>query len=123
MLEIIIQASITSVCLYIWFDTNAFVEYLNIIDKTLSKFTKEKNEDLEKYYKQKELSPSITYPEFIFTENENFFTNLFSCPICLGVWINIIPLFFMETSIINYFPSLILAFFVYFNLTKLTNGE
>ena len=123
MLEIIIQASITFVCLYIWFDTNAFVEYLNIIDKTLSKFTKEKNEDLEKYYKQKELSPSITYPEFIFTENENFFTKLFSCPICLGVWINIIPLFFMETSIINYFPSLILAFFVYFNLTKLTNGE
>ena len=122
MLEIIIQASITSVCLYIWFDTNAFVEYLNIIDKTLSKFTKEKNEDLEKYYKQKELSPSITYPEFIFTENENFFTKLFSCPICLGVWINIIPSLVMSAPLSYYFPSLMLSFFLYYGLNKLING-
>ena len=120
--NVIIQASFTSVCLYIWFNTNAFVEYLNMIDKAAGKFTKERNEGLEKYRKQKELSPSITYPDFLIIENENFFTKLFSCPVCLGVWINIIPLFFMEVSTINYFPSLILSFYVYFNLTKLIDG-
>ena len=72
----ITQASFTTVCLYIWFNTNAFVEYLNIIDKSLGKFTKERNETLEKYYKQKELSPSITYPEFLAVEYNNFFTEL-----------------------------------------------
>jgi len=119
----ITQASFTTVCLYIWFNTNAFVEYLNIIDKSLGKFTKERNETLEKYYKQKELSPSITYPEFLAVEYNNFFTELISCPICLGVWINIVPLLFMETSIMHYFPSLVLSFYLYFSLIKLTNGE
>lgn len=122
LVNIALHGSFTVFCLYIWFDTNAFVEYLNIIDKALGKFTKEKNESIEKYYKQKELSPSVTYPEFLFMESESFFTNLISCPVCLGVWINIIPLFFIEVPITYYFPSLIVSFYVYFNLSKLTNG-
>jgi len=122
MLDIIVQASFTAVCLYIWFETDAAIEYLRLIDKSVGLITKEKNEIIEKFDKQRELSPSISLPEFFCIENNNFLSRLFSCPVCLGVWTNIIPSLLMSAPISYYFPSLILSFFLYYGLNKLTDG-
>lgn len=122
MLEIIVQAAITATCLYIWFETDAAIEYLKLIDNLFGLITKEKNEIIEKFDKQRKLSPSISLPEFFCIENNNFLARLFACPTCLGVWINIIPSLVMSAPLSYYFPSLMLSFFLYYGLNKLING-
>ena len=96
--------------------------YMSFDPEQKTFFTKEKNEIIEKFDKQRKLSPSISLPEFFCIENNNFLARLLACPICLGVWINIIPSLTMSVPLSYYFPSLMLSFFLYYGLNKLING-
>ncbi len=69
--------------LFIWFNTDAFIQY--------SKFFK-----LDKLFKIKDWedyrleSPRITYLEYLTLKNRGFFTKLISCKPCLTFWITFI---------------------------------
>lgn len=121
--DIIISSSFTTLILYIWLETDAFIEYMAAIDFIFSLLTKERNEMILKYRKSQELSPSLSYPEFLLSENNNFFTRLFSCPICLSVWVSLIVMSVGSYSLALFPASLIVSLFVYFKLCKITNGE
>ena len=74
--DIVISSSFTTLVLYIWLKTDAFVEYMTVIDFIFSTLTKKRNEMITEYRKLQELSPSLSYPEFLLSENNNFFTKL-----------------------------------------------
>ena len=69
--------------LFIWFNTDAFIQY--------SKFFK-----LDKLFKIKDWedyrleSPRITYLEYLTLKNRGFFTKLISCKPCLTFWVTFI---------------------------------
>jgi hypothetical protein len=70
--------------LFIWFNTDAFIQYSKIMG--LSKIFK--IIDWEDY--RLENGPKITYLEFIFLKNKNFFTKLITCKPCLNFWLTLI---------------------------------
>ena len=119
--DIIISSSITTVILFIWFETHATVEYLTVVDKTFSLFTNERNETLEEYAKQKKIAPSLSFPEFLLSEKPNFFTKLISCPICLAFWTCLFVVILCSRSLNLYPASLIASLFMYFKLVRVTN--
>lgn len=70
--------------LIIWFKTNAFCEYLEY-------FHFENQFFINHYYKQRaKASSPLHYTDFLLLKNNCFFIRLITCPICLGVWLNII---------------------------------
>jgi len=121
--DIIISSSFTALILYIWLETEAFVEYTSAIDFVFSLLTKERNEIILKYRKSQELSPSLSYPEFLLSENNNFFTRLLSCPVCLSVWVTLAVMWVGSYNLILFPISLIVSLFMYFKLCKTANGE
>ena len=120
--DIIISASFTTVILFIWFETNAFVEYASILDYTCGLATKERNEMLQKYIQEQKLAPSLSFPEFLLSEYPGFLTKLLSCPICLSVWICWAVMLVGSISMLLYPISLIVALFFYFKLIQIANG-
>jgi len=121
--DIVISSSFTTLILYIWLETDAFAEYMAAIDFTFSLLTKERNEMILKYRESQKFSPSLSYPEFLLSENDNFFTRLLSCPVCLSVWVTLIVMCVGSYDLILFPASLIASLFVYFNLCKTANGE
>jgi len=122
LIDLTLLSSFTTVSLFLWFQTNAFLEYLRIVDKAAGLITKEKNEIIADFDKQQELSPSIMFADYLNLKYDNFLGKLLSCPICLGVWINLAATaaFFP----ISYFPpSLVMSYFIYFKLVKATNDN
>jgi len=69
--------------LFIWFNTDAFIQYSKIIG--LSRLFK--INDWEDYRLE---SPRITYLEYLTLKNRGFFTKLISCKPCLTFWLSII---------------------------------
>lgn len=120
--DLTLLSSFTAVALFLWFQTNAFLEYLRIFDSIAKVVTKEKSDIIADFDKQHELSPSIMFADYLNLKYDNFFGKLFSCPICLGVWINLVATvaFF---PIGYFFPSLIISYFLYFRLVKTTNDN
>lgn len=72
------------VLMYIWFDTNALVEWVKLFKLNKVFNYKEYEEYLLK------VNFPLSYLEWVAFKYNNFFTKLFTCPICLSVWINIL---------------------------------
>lgn len=76
----------------IWFETQAFVEYLSLI-----------NRDSNIFYLQDYLNISkettITYREFLNEYHNSFLTRLLNCPICISTQLSL--LFSIFTSFSN----------------------
>jgi len=121
--DIIVPSSFTSLILYIWLETNAFVEYVSAIDFMFSLVTKERNESILKYRESQKFSPSLSYLEFLLSENDNFFTRLLSCPVCLSVWVTLIVMLIGSYSLVLFPASVVASLFMYFKLCKTINGE
>ena len=90
--------------LIIWLKKEAFIEYAKLLG--LSKLLQvDKFEDREIY--------ELNYPAFLLVNYNNFLTRLISCPICLGVWLNIfVCLFFRDFSF--FFIKIIFSILLYF---------
>lgn len=73
--------------LIIWLKTEAFVEYARLFG--LSKLLEVDLFDNRSMYE-------LTYPAFLLVNHNNFLTRLIACPICLGIWLNIIVCFFFK---------------------------
>ena len=70
--------------LIIWFKTNAFCEYLEY-------FHFQRHFLINDYYKYRNKSAcSVHYTDFLLLKNNCFLVRLITCPICLGIWLNII---------------------------------
>lgn len=91
-------------CLFIWFKTDAFIEYFKYIPYCKYIF---KIDNYNKYLKD---ITYVSYPIYLQLNHNNFFTRLISCPYCMLFWINCFNLFFYKFSIyffVNYILSLI----------------
>ena len=100
--------SLISVFVFVvWFETNAFVEYLRPL--SFLKFLRIKE------YAERDEGLGVPYPDFLEMKKGNFLTRLLACPLCIGVWINLVgaicvgsvPVFFA-----SFYLSLIFYFFL-----------
>ena len=95
--------------MFIWFNTDAVIDYLS-----WTKLFKMK--DYKNYI---QVNKRIPYPDFIFLQSPNFFTKLLSCRPCLQFWLVLTTGFFFSFSsiagvyIISYAIYKILQKYVY----------
>ena len=73
---------IISIILIVWHKTEAFYEYCNLLRVNLFKI-----KDYSSFVKD---VPEMGYKEWLMTEHDCFFVRLITCPICLGIWLNIV---------------------------------
>jgi len=99
--------------LIIWLKTEAFVEYARVFG--LSKLLEvDKFDDRSMF--------ELTYPAFLLVNHNNFLTRLISCPICLGLWLNIfVCLFFEDFSF--FFIKVIFSILLYFIVSVMIRKE
>ena len=81
-MELFYPAITTVVLMYIWFETDAFVEYLTTFNLGWSLF------DLGSYKEEKRKISSLDYHTYLLMNYSNsFFIKLITCPICLICWV------------------------------------
>jgi len=93
-------------CLFIWFQTQAIIEYFKYIPILNSLFK------IQNYYKYLKSGGNLKYPIYLQVEYDNFFTRLISCPYCLLFWINCFNLIFIK-FFIYFFINYILSIMIY----------
>ena len=74
--------------MFIWFNTDAFVDYLHWTKKF----------KLVEYKDYLSFNKRIMYPDFLFLSNPNFLTKLLSCRPCLHFWLVLITAFYFNFS-------------------------
>jgi hypothetical protein len=89
--------------LYIWFDTDAFIEWAELFHLKIFKYTE---------YRDNKKTPmgamfGKVYTDFLlFKYKDSFFIKLITCPVCFSVWINIVAI----AICYNKLPFIILGF-------------
>lgn len=96
-------------CLIIWFQTNAFVEYCNLLHVGKRFF---KIKDFEK---ERELT-GVSYPDYLEINYPSFFTSLIACPYCISVWLCVTGAIIYEDVLIVPFSYCALLF-LYFSFS------
>ena len=95
--------------LFIWFDTDSFVEYFRLLK--LNKLFK-----IDKFDEYKMQNPKISYLSFIRQKYSNFYTRLITCPPCINFWI-VFVLCIIYNNII-FFPIIYVISYVIYMLLK-----
>ena len=67
--------------LIIWFKSNAFVEYLDLLNFKKLFYIKE--------FKEQDPLMAIDYPNFLLTQKNCFLSKLLSCPTCVSFWLSL----------------------------------
>jgi hypothetical protein len=96
--------------LFIWFETDAIVEYSKLF--RLQKFFKV--DKFENY--KKEFNPSINYHSYIRQKHETFITKLITCVPCFNFWIVILICLVFNKFI--FFPVLFLSSYLIHKILK-----
>ena len=97
--------------LTLWFNSSAFVEYLNFFNLGYHFYT----HDFEE--KQKK-NLELNYISYLKIYHDSFYIRLITCPICLSVWLNLLAcLIFYNFS--NFFISAWLSLFLFYLLSVL----
>jgi len=107
---IILLPFVYSLVLIIWLKTNVFYEYIKVLKLDKIRIIKElfNLEEYENFVNQAKVS--VNYSEFLSITNDDFFSKLVSCPICLTFWMSVAVVFIMPL----YFPLVvILTLFIY----------
>ena len=81
MKDAFLLSCILAQVLIIWFQTNAFIEWVKLL--RVGKFFK--SDEYDKY-SEEELDP-VTYPYFLLLKQNSFFNKIISCPYCLNVYL------------------------------------
>ena len=109
----LIQIFYIAFLMFVWFETDAFVEYSKLF--RLSRFFK--IDDWEKY---REINTRIDYLGYLRIKHCSFFVKLISCKHCLCVWLVLITCSFFDTFVL--FPIVyILAYWIYVIFCKASN--
>lgn len=107
---ILLQLFWINFILFIWFETDAFVEYSKAIG--LSKFFK--IDEFENY--RKESNPKITYHSYIRQKHSSFITRLVTCSPCFNFWIVLITSLIYGT--LPLYPLVYLTSYVMYKILK-----
>ena len=121
-MELLHPTFITVVLMYIWFETEAFVEYLTFLNIGWLTF------GLAGYKQKKEAMPMVDYHTYLLMKSpDSFFIKHITCPICLIVWVAPLVSFFYNGSMS--FPIIFMeilfawtAFFALKSLMKFSDG-
>ena len=100
--------------MYIWFNTDAFIEYFQHI-KYLSDLFK-----IKEYFSFREKFNNLNYHTFLLLNYNNFFIRLITCPSCLGVWLSFISCLFYYNKF-NFFSNFIYIMILYYIVSILKN--
>lgn len=71
--------SVISVALLVWFQSNAFVEYCELLHLTKLFY-------LSDYLQMVKEGATLSYLDFLVEFHNSFFVRLITCPICVSVW-------------------------------------
>ena len=115
-METLYPTFITVVLMFIWCETEAFVEYCTTFNLGWTMF------GLVKYKETKETMPMVDYHTFLLMEHpDSFFIKLITCPLCLIVWIAPLVSFFYNGTIFFHiiFMEIFFAWLGYFSLKSL----
>jgi len=93
--------------LIVWFKTEAFIEYNNLIKVFNSLFK------IKEFNSFKIENPDIDYNTFLLIRYNSFFTRLITCPICLNTWFCILSIPFMH-NVLNIFLNFSISLILYF---------
>ena len=96
--------------LFIWFNTDSFVEYLQYIKYDWFK--------IHSYLKEKTTNDlTLTYHSYLRRFHNSFFVRLITCPICLNFWLSLLSSLFIY---ITYLPIIfIVSLFIYYLLCRI----
>ena len=95
--------------LYIWHDTDTFVEYMSLFG--LGNFF-----GIKKFKEERELNPMMDYESYLLINHNSFLIRLITCPICLSVWLNLLAFAVHHRNVEMFFVSLWLPWLAYFSI-------
>ena len=105
-----------ALAVYVWCDTDAFIEYCSLFGLNLFYS--------EEFSQRKKAMPSLDYISFLQFEKSSFLVRLVTCPICLGVWLNIFSFLGFSATNVSFYSFLVNSYFTvffYLILKRLTN--
>jgi len=94
ILDLIIKSSFPALCIFLWYKTNFFYEYVKLFKFNKFKIFKEYEDFIQHSH--------IYFPIFLGFKN-NFFAKLLNCPMCLNFWLTILFCLLFKISL-YYFP-------------------
>ena len=98
--------------LIIWFNTEAFVEYINVFKLNWFK--------VKDYLIDKESDFTLTYHSYLLKYHNNFLTKLITCPFCLNFWLILIGKFIFDYSFLEIPTIYVTSLIIYFIFNKLS---
>ncbi|NBP01174.1 MAG: hypothetical protein EBU90_13755 [Proteobacteria bacterium] len=93
--------------IYVWFKTDAFIEYFKYI-RLFNKLFK-----INEYYAFREKYNNINYHTFLLLNYNNFFIRLITCPSCISVWVTLSTLLFYNNKF-NFFSNFAYLLILYY---------
>lgn len=112
MLDIIYLVSWSVFIMFIWFNTNAFTDYILF-------FKLDKYFYVSKWNSYLEINPKIGYLSYIRIKHNNFITKLISCKLCLLFWIIFILIVIFKQSFILLPIIYITSYVIYKKIDKI----
>jgi hypothetical protein len=103
----IIQIFYVVFLLYIWFDTDGFIEYSKL-------FRLDKKFKIDLWIEYRELNPKMNYLSYIRLKHSSFFTRLISCKQCFCFWIVFLICLIFGNFL--YFPIIYIMSYLIYNL-------
>jgi hypothetical protein len=107
------------VALYIWFDTDAIVEWASLLRLKFLKY----KEFFDNKKSPVPMAASMLYTEFLVYKYgpESFLIRLITCPICFTVWVNIAVfcVFYSKVEVMMLGPNILMSWILYHVLRKI----
>lgn len=92
--------------LIVWFNTEAFVEYVDLFKIPFFK--------VKEYVAAKQNDCSLTYHTYLLYNYNNFFVRLVTCPICTTAWLSLLSYFFIDIYLIELPIIFLSTLFIYY---------
>lgn len=109
-MEFILQIFWINFILFLWFETDGFVEYCKLF--RLSRLFK-----IDKYEQyKKEFNPGIGYHSYIRQKHNSFLSKLFTCVPCLNFWIVLVTVLCFNSLFL--YPVIYILSYVIYKLLK-----
>lgn len=103
----IIQIFYVVFLLYIWFDTDGFIEYSKL-------FRLDKRFKIDLWIEYRELNPKMNYLSYIRLKHSSFFTRLISCKPCFCFWLVLLVNLIFGNFLL--FPIIYMMSYLIYNL-------
>ena len=103
----IIQIFYVVFLLYMWFDTDGFLEYSKLLGL-------KKRFKINLWEEYREINPKLDYLSYMRLKQSNFFIKLITCKQCLCFWLVLISCIFFTNFF--YFPVIYMMAYLIYNL-------